>query len=126
MTKSRNLQSRSTRSKAADLSPEAFELIAARFRALAEPMRLRILHALGGDEMSVTEIVDATGAGQANVSKHLGVLLDAGIVARRKEGLNAYYSVADDSIFRMCELVCSSIDERLAAQRSAVVGYSKR
>jgi ArsR family transcriptional regulator len=109
-----------------ELTPEALELIAARFRVLSEPMRLRILHALGDGETTVGGLVEALGAGQANVSKHLGVLLDAGIVARRKEGLNAYYSVADESIFQLCELVCASLGERLAAQRSAVVRYPRR
>jgi ArsR family transcriptional regulator len=112
--------------KKKDLTPEALELIAARFRVLSEPMRLRILHALGGGEMTVTQLIEALDAGQPNVSKHLGVLLDAGVVARRKEGLNSFYSIADESIFQLCELVCSSIDDRLAAQRKAVVGYSKR
>jgi len=109
-----------------NLTPEAIELIAARFRVLSEPMRLRILHAMSGGEMAVTELVETLDAGQPNVSKHLGVLLDAGVVTRRKDGLNAYYSIADESIFQLCELVCSSIDERLAAQRKAVVDYSRR
>lgn len=112
--------------KQKQLTQEAFELIAARFRILAEPMRLRILHTLGESEMSVTELVEATGAGQANISKHLGLLLDAGLVARRKEGLNVYYRVADPSIFELCETVCSSLDERLAAQQSAVRGFPRR
>ncbi len=109
-----------TKGSGRELTPEAFELIATRFRALAEPLRLRILHTLGDGEMSVGEIVTATGAGQANVSKHLGVLLDAGFVSRRKDGLNAYYRVADESTFQMCELVCDSIGERLAAQQKLV------
>ena len=91
------------------LTEEAFELIAGRFRVLAEPMRLRLLHALSDSEMSVSELVEATGAGQANVSKHLGIMLDAGLVARRKEGLNVFYRVADPSVFDMCEAVCSSL-----------------
>jgi ArsR family transcriptional regulator len=109
-----------------DLTPETFELIATRFRVLAEPMRLRILHALGEGEMTVGELVEALGAGQANVSKHLGLLLDAGIVRRRKEGLNAFYAIADETIFALCELVCSSLEERLAVQRAAVIRYPIR
>lgn len=101
---------------------EALELIAARFKVLSEPMRLRILNTLGDGELTVSELVEATGAGQANVSKHLGLLLDAGIVARRKDGLNAYYSVADESIFAICEVVCDSLGERLAAQQRALTG----
>jgi DNA-binding transcriptional ArsR family regulator len=112
--------------KKTELTPEALELIAARFRVLAEPMRLRILHALGDREVTVGELVEELEAGQANVSKHLGLLLDASIVRRRKEGLNAFYSVADATIFELCDLVCSSLGERLAAQRGAVVGYTKR
>lgn len=108
------------------LTQEAFEMIAARFRVLAEPMRLRILHTLGKSEMSVTELVESTGAGQANISKHLGLLLDAGLVARRKEGLNVFYSVADASIFELCQTVCDSLGERLAAQQSAVRGFRRR
>jgi ArsR family transcriptional regulator len=102
------------------LTGEAFELIAGRFRVLSEPMRLRLLHALGDGELSVSELVEATGAGQANVSKHLGILLDSGLVARRKEGLNVFYRVADPSVFDMCEAVCSSLGERLTAHHEAI------
>lgn len=110
----------------AQLTEEALELIAARFRVLAEPMRLKILNALGDDEMSVTELVDATAAGQANVSKHLAMLADARLVARRKEGLNVYYRVADETVFDLCDAVCSSLGERLAAQHDAVKHFSGR
>lgn len=105
------------------LTEEAFELIAGRFRVLSEPMRLRLLHALGDGELSVSELVEATGAGQANVSKHLGILLDSGLVARRKEGLNVFYRVADPSVFDMCEAVCSSLGERLTAHHEAIRGF---
>lgn len=106
------------------LTKEAFELIAARFRVLAEPMRLRLLHALGDIEMSVSEMVEATGAGQANVSKHLAIMLDAGLVGRRKEGLNVFYRVADPSIFDMCEAVCSSLSQRLADHHDAMQRFA--
>ena len=106
------------------LTEEAFELIAGRFRVLAEPMRLRLLHALGDIEMSVSELVEATGAGQANVSKHLGIMLDAGLVGRRKEGLNVFYRVAEPSIFDMCEVVCSSLSQRLAAHHDAMRSFA--
>jgi ArsR family transcriptional regulator len=99
-------------------------LIATRFRALAEPNRLKILHALGQDEMSVGELVRSIGAGQANVSKHLAVLLDAHLVARRKDGLNVIYRVADKTVFELCESVCNSVGERLAVQHSAVRRFS--
>lgn len=106
------------------LTPEALEMVAARFRVLSEPSRLRILHTLGRDEMSVGDLVEATNASQANTSKHLGILLDAGIVARRKEGMNSYYRVADESIFELCELVCSRLAEQLSARHGAVTQFA--
>ena len=106
-----------------ELSDEALALIAARFRLLAEPMRLRLLHTLNDLEMSVSDLVEATGAGQANVSKHLGMLAEAGILGRRKEGLNTYYRVADESIFALCENVCASLGERFAAHQASIKGF---
>ncbi len=104
------------------LSDEALEMIAGRFRLLAEPMRLKILNTLRDREMSVTELVAATGANQANVSKHLGTLLEAGIVSRRKEGLSAFYRVADASIFDLCDVVCTRLRDQLEARQSALAG----
>ena len=125
-TKTRELKGGASKQRHAQLTEEALELIAARFRVLAEPMRLKILNTLGEDEMSVTELVDATAAGQANVSKHLAMLADARLVARRKEGLNVYYRVADETVFDLCDAVCSSLGDRLAAQHDAVRHFSGR
>ena len=96
------------------LSLGALELVAARFRMLAEPMRLRLLNELRDGEKTVTTLVEATGAGQANVSKHLSLLADAGMVGRRKEGLNVYYFIADESLFELCDLVCGRLQKELA------------
>jgi ArsR family transcriptional regulator len=103
-----------------EIDDSALELIASRFRLLAEPMRLKILHALGDAEMSVGELVTATGANQANVSKHLAILLDAGVVSRRKEGLRANYRVSDESIFALCDVVCSRLERQLDLHREAL------
>lgn len=103
-----------------ELNDEALELIASRFRLLAEPTRLKILHTLGEDEMNVSQLVAATGAGQANISKHLGALLDAGIVSRRKEGLTANYRVADETIFELCEVVCSRLKTQLETRQNVL------
>jgi len=92
----------------------ALELVAARFRMLAEPMRLRLLNELRDGEKTVTALVEATGAGQANASKHLSLLADAGMVGRRKEGLNVYYFIADESLFELCDLVCGRLQNELA------------
>lgn len=110
----------------AGMSDEALEMIAGRFRLLAEPMRLRLLQALQGGERTVGDLVEVTGATQANVSKHLGMLYDAGIVARRKEGLNSYYRISDSSIFDLCDLVCTSLGEKLAAQHEVMRGLGRK
>ena len=94
-----------------DLNDEALELIAGRFRMLSEPMRLRILNAMSRSELLVTQLVAMTGANQANISKHLSILLHAGIVSRRKEGLIANYRVSDPTIFELCDLVCDRLKD---------------
>lgn len=99
----------------AKLSGEALDMVAERFKVLAEPMRLRLIYSLMDGEKSVTQLVEETGSLQANVSKHLGMMLDAGVVGRRKEGLRAYYRVTDESIYELCDLVCGSIQDRLEA-----------
>jgi ArsR family transcriptional regulator len=100
-----------------DLNDEALKLIAASFRILAEPARLRILHTLGMDELNVTQLVAATGLTQTNVSRQLGILLAAGVVSRRREGLTANYRVTDQNIFDICDLVCSRLKTRLDLHR---------
>ena len=97
------------------LTPELLELVAERFKALAEPARLRILNALRQGEKTVSELMDATGFGRANISKHLQMLHSLGFVERRKEGVFAYYSLADESVFELCDIVCG----RLAAEADA-------
>ena len=96
-----------------NLSNEALELIAARFKVLAEPLRLRILNALQDGEKSVGELSEAVEASQPNVSKHLKILQDAGILNRQQKGNAVYYSIADQSIFDLCDLVCNSLEQRL-------------
>ncbi|MES2125500.1 MAG: metalloregulator ArsR/SmtB family transcription factor [Gemmatimonadota bacterium] len=101
----------------AELSDVNAESVAERFKALAEPMRLRLLHALRSREASVGELADALGGGQANVSKHLQVLLQQGFVARRKEGTSSWYSITDPRVFKLCELVCGGLEEDLDRKR---------
>ncbi len=99
-----------------DLSEAALQMIAERFKVLAEPMRLKILHALWDGELTVGEVIGAVSGLQANVSKHLGVLLQAGLVTRRKEGLRVFYRIADATVFDLCHVVCESLHDRLASQ----------
>lgn len=96
----------------------ALDLVAARFRMLAEPMRLRLLNELRSGEKTVSQLVERTGAGQANVSKHLSLLADAGMVARRKEGLHVFYLISDDSLFELCDLVCARLQKELTEKAS--------
>lgn len=98
------------------LTPGALDLVAARFRLLSEPMRLRLLNELRAGERTVSQLVAACEAGQANVSKHLSLLADAGLVARRKEGLHVFYYIADESLFELCDLVCTRLQRELAAK----------
>ncbi len=98
------------------LSEAALEKVAERFKALSEPTRLMLLYALMDGEKNVSELVRETGGLQANVSKHLAVLLDAGILGRRRQGTSAYYRIADESVFELCDLVCGSIHDRLLAE----------
>jgi DNA-binding transcriptional ArsR family regulator len=87
------------------LSEDQLEQVALRFRLLGEPMRLRILQTVCGEPRTVNEIVDAVGATQANVSKHLALLAGAGILARRKDGQRVYYCMKDQLAMKLCALV---------------------
>ena len=89
------------------------ELIAQRFRCLGEPMRIALLDRLRDGEATVTELTDATGASQQNVSKHLGVLLSAGILSRTKRGTSSVYAIADETVFALCEQVCGGLRRQL-------------
>jgi len=94
----------------------ALNQVAEYFKVLAELSRLQVLCVLKSGPMSVSEIMAATGLGQANVSKHLKLLHQAGIIARQPQGVSVYYSVSDPLIFDLCELVCQRLAERLEAQ----------
>lgn len=95
--------------------PDALvELIAQRFRVIGEPMRIRLLDALRDGPMTVNELADAVGASQQNVSKHIGVLAQAGLVGREKEGTRVRCFIADDSVFALCEIVCGGLRQQVA------------
>lgn len=106
------------------LSDDAIELIASRFRVLSEPMRLKVLTALGDEELTVNELVVATGSGQANISKHLGIMFKEGLLTRRKEGLNTFYAIADKSTFDLFDSVCTSLGAHLSSKQRAVSGFA--
>ena len=108
------------------LNERMTELVAQRFRLLGEPMRLRILQALEAGELPVNEIVDALGASQPNVSKHLQALCQGGLISRRRDGLNIYYGIADPMVFKLCQLVCRSAEEHTRSQLEQLSTVSPR
>ena len=104
------------------LTPEVLVLVAERFKALAEPARLQILNVLRAGELTVSELVEETELGQANVSKHLQLLYATGFVGRRKEGLFVYYCLTDKSVFDLCNLMCGRLETEMKARRKVLVG----
>lgn len=100
----------------------ALDLVAARFRVLGEASRLKLIQALDNTERSVNELTEITGLTQANASRHLLTLADAGILKRRKQGLHVLYSVEDPDIFKLCEHVCGSIEQRFKDHSKAFEG----
>ncbi|ARU56994.1 MAG: metalloregulator ArsR/SmtB family transcription factor [Pseudomonadales bacterium] len=96
-----------------ELSAEALELIAMRFKILGDPMRLKILHALQSGEKTVGELVSIVNANQPNISKHLSILRTAGLVKRRKESNLAYFTIGAPFVFELCEIVCGGIQNEL-------------
>ncbi len=105
------------------VTDEALALIASWFRTLAEPSRLKILRALEeGGELSIGELVEATGLTQANVSRHVQTLVEAGMVGRRREGLSVICFIADPGITDLCDQVCSNLLKRLSQQVKKLSG----
>ena len=98
------------------------ELIAQRFRIIGEPMRIRLLDALRDGPSTINELADTLGASQQNVSKHVGVLAQSGIVAREKDGNRVRCSIADESIFALCELVCGGLRKQVAELDELLAG----
>lgn len=101
---------------------ELAELVARRFRVLGEPMRIRLLDSLRDGSATGGELQRAAGASQQNVSKHLGVLLEAGFVSRSREGNFVRYEIADPAVFELCEQVCGGIRRQLGELDSILQG----
>lgn len=108
------------------MTGETIELVAGRFKVLAEPVRLRILQALEAGEASVGALAEGLETTQPNVSKHLRILQNAGLVRRRQEGNTAYYSISDPCVHQLCDLVCNSLRDRFAAQAGLFKGEGRR
>ncbi len=101
------------------LSPAQLLEVSRLFAALAEPNRLLLLQALQQGSLTVTELVEASSMKQANVSKHLAVLHQHGLVRRERDGVCIRYQIADPMIFSLCNLVCGKV-ERDRKQAAAI------
>jgi DNA-binding transcriptional ArsR family regulator len=110
----------SGRAIAHPLPDDLVEMIADRFKALAEPTRIKLLDRLRDSEATVLELTELIGTTQQNVSKHLGLLQRSGIVARRKQGNFSYYRIVDEHVFSLCEAVCGSLQRQAEARHRLV------
>ncbi len=108
------------------LTDAGCEEVAMRFRALSEPMRLKILRRLFRSDASVGEILDEVGGTQANVSKHLAVLHGSALVGRRKDGTRTVYSIADPTLLRICSIVCEGVERGARHKADAILGRARR
>jgi len=108
--------------KGSEMTPALLTLVAERFKVLAEPARLQILNALRAGEKTVTELLEETGLGQANASKHLQLLHRMGFVTRRKDGLFVYYSLAGDEVFDLCDIMCDRLKLEAEARSDLLAG----
>ena len=115
---------------AAPIPDEFLDLMAEKFRMLADSTRLAILRALMEGEKNVTQVVEETGRNQANVSKHLKMLAEAGLVGRRKEGLQVFYRLDDPLVEKLCKLVCETIvqeaREEVEQKRQLLQGWGAK
>jgi DNA-binding transcriptional ArsR family regulator len=103
------------RAREGDELEHVFQSVARYFSVLAEPTRLKILHVICNEERSVSEIVKASGATQTNVSRHLGMMLQVGVVSRRRQGTTVFYKVIEPEFADMCRTVCVRIASRIEA-----------
>jgi DNA-binding transcriptional ArsR family regulator len=99
---------------------QLLEKVADRLKAMADPMRLRILHVLQDGERCVNDILGIVGGSQANVSKHLSVLRRAGLVECRREGVNMFYRIEDPTVFAICATVCESLERHVKAEKREI------
>jgi DNA-binding transcriptional ArsR family regulator len=96
--------------KKGQMSDARISEVARVFAALAEPSRLKLLRELIERPLTVSELIDATGLQQGNVSKHLGVLVSGGFISREAEGNFARYRLADATVVTLCELMCARVE----------------
>ena len=99
-----------------EITEEGMILLAQRFAVLGDPLRLKLVHALFEGEKNVSELVALTSSTQPNVSRHLHKLMHTGTISRRKQGTTVFYTIADPTLFKLCELVCGNLEKQLNAR----------
>ena len=104
---------------------EVFAAVAAYFAVMAEPTRLRIIHATCLQERSVNQIAEELHATQSNISRHLGFMHRSGVLARRKEGNQVFYRISDATMIEICRVVCTQIAARIDERRPLRKGLLK-
>lgn len=104
------------------LDDRALGHVAEYFRALSEPLRLKILNALRDKARNVGDLTELLDCSQANVSKHLATLMRHGLVERSMQGTNAFYRIADPNVYQLCDLVCGQMAQRFASQAQLLGG----
>ena len=112
-----------------NLPPEALQQVASYFQTLAEPTRLRILNFLRQGVHNVGELAQLCGYTAANISRHLSLLTQQGLVERESRGTSVYYKIADDSVYALCDLVCDNIArqyERAAKSQQALFARAEK
>ncbi len=108
-----------------NFTPEALQQVAEYFQTLSEPTRLQILNLLRAGEHNVGELADACHCSSANVSRHLSMLTRQGLVARESRGNTVYYAIADDSVYDLCDLVCSNIARHVTKSLNEKKAFAK-
>lgn len=104
------------------MGPELLEMVAERFKALSDRARLSLLQELRTGPRTVNDLVEATGMGQANVSRHLAQLFANGLVSRERDGVYVRYELADKDVLKLCELVCGRLETELTERRKVLGG----
>jgi len=110
----------------AELTPQLLERLSSRFAALGDSTRLRLLHALQRGERRVGDLAKELDMGQPSISKHLMHLRHVGLVLARRQGTEAYYAIRDDSIFALCDLVCTSVRRQVAEDAALLAAPPRR
>ena len=107
-----------------NMPPEALEEVAGYFQVLAEPTRLRILNILREGERNVGDLAQMCGYTAANVSRHLSLMTENGLVTREGRGTSVYYRFADESVYALCDLVCDNIARQIARSEASRASFS--